>query len=67
MLKEQQIEYLINSLPGIGSSEADQERRMRELERELREVKAERVKAEEDKEALVEGLGRIIVGVRRVP
>jgi mediator of RNA polymerase II transcription subunit 21 len=67
VLKEQQVEILINSLPGIRSSEADQERRMRELEFELREVEAERAKAETEREALVEGLGRVIGGVKRVP
>ncbi|KAK5175474.1 RNA polymerase II mediator complex subunit [Saxophila tyrrhenica] len=67
VIKEQQIEYLINSLPGLGSSEADQEKRMRELQVELREVEAERAKAEVEKEALVEGLGKMIVGIKRVP
>ena len=67
VVKEQQIEYLINSLPGLGSSEADQEKRMRELEVELRDAEAERVKAEVEREAMVEGLGKIIVGLRRVP
>lgn len=66
VIKEQQIEYLINSLPGLGSSAADQEKRMRELEVELREVEAERAKAEVEREALVEGLGKVIVGVQRV-
>lgn len=66
MLKEQQIEYLINSLPGLGNSEADQEKRMRELEKELREVEAERLKAESEKDALVDGLGKVLVGVKRV-
>jgi mediator of RNA polymerase II transcription subunit 21 len=67
VIKEQQIEYLINNLPGIGNSEADQEKRIRELEVELKEVEAERAKAEVEREALVEGLGKVIVGVRRVP
>lgn len=67
VVKEQQVEYLINSLPGIGSSEADQERRMRELEVELREVEKERAEVEREREALVDGLGKVIVGVRRVP
>ena len=31
VLKEQQIEIVIKSLPGIGVNEADQEKRMREL------------------------------------
>ena len=66
LLKEQQIEYLINSLPGLGNSEADQERKMRELERELREVEVERAKAESEKEELVDGLGRVLVGIKRV-
>jgi mediator of RNA polymerase II transcription subunit 21 len=42
IIKEQQIEYLIGRLPGIGSSEAEQEARIRQLEGELRQVEAER-------------------------
>lgn len=41
-IKEQQIEYLISVLPGIDSSEAEQEKRIRELEGELRQVEEER-------------------------
>ena len=67
MLKEQQIEILINSLPGIGNSEADQEKRMRELEAELREVEMERTKAEDKKGRMADLLGQIIVGAKRVP
>ena len=67
MLKEQQIEYLIQSLPGIGSSERDQERRIRELQEELRVVEAERREKEKVREELVESLGTVLVGGRRVP
>lgn len=42
IIKEQQIEYLISVLPGIDSSEAEQEKRIRELEGELRRVEEER-------------------------
>ncbi|GFF35948.1 mediator of RNA polymerase II transcription subunit 21 [Aspergillus udagawae] len=42
IIKEQQIEYLISVLPGIDSSEAEQEKRIRELESELRRVEEER-------------------------
>ncbi|OGE50061.1 hypothetical protein PENARI_c018G07004 [Penicillium arizonense] len=42
IIKEQQIEYLISVLPGIGASEAEQETRIRELETELRSVETER-------------------------
>ncbi|KAL2872831.1 med21 domain-containing protein [Aspergillus lucknowensis] len=47
VIKEQQIEYLISVLPGIASSEAEQERRIRELGVELRgaeEVRDRKVK-----------------------
>ncbi|KAL4741497.1 mediator complex, subunit Med21 [Aspergillus similis] len=44
VIKEQQIEYLISVMPGIGSSEAEQERRIRKLEEELRAVEEEREK-----------------------
>ncbi|KAK2758232.1 RNA polymerase II mediator complex subunit [Arachnomyces sp. PD_36] len=42
IIKEQQIEYLISVLPGIGSSEAEQEARIKELEKEVRDVEVER-------------------------
>lgn len=42
IIKEQQIEYLISVLPGIGASESEQEARIRELETQLREVEKER-------------------------
>ena len=67
VLQEQQIEYLVNSLPGLGNSEESQVRRMRELEAELREVEAERAKAEEEKEKMVDLLGDLIGRVNRVP
>lgn len=42
VIKEQQIESLISVLPGIGSSETEQEGRIRQLEGELRGVEEER-------------------------
>lgn len=42
IIKEQQIEYLVSVLPGIGSSEREQEGRIRELEGEVRAVEEER-------------------------
>ena len=67
IIKEQQIEYLISVLPGIGASEAEQEARIRELETQLREVEKERVaKAEELKQLrgrLEDVLGAVSVGL----
>jgi mediator of RNA polymerase II transcription subunit 21 len=67
VIKEQQIEHLINSLPGLGNSESDQERRMRELEVELRNVQAVRESKEAEREELIDMLGKIITKVKRVP
>jgi mediator of RNA polymerase II transcription subunit 21 len=67
IIKEQQIEYLISVLPGIGASEAEQEARIRELETQLREVEKERVaKADELKQLrsrLEDVLGAVSVGL----
>lgn len=66
ILQEQKAEILINSLPGIGNSEESQIARMAELERELRRVEAERARAEEERERMVDVLGETIVGIKRV-
>ncbi|GAB7359000.1 hypothetical protein MBLNU230_g5073t1 [Neophaeotheca triangularis] len=67
ILKEQQMEILINSLPGLGNSEAAQEARMRELEQELREVEKERAEAEVEKERMLAVLGEAIGQIKRIP
>ncbi|KAL4870076.1 mediator complex, subunit Med21 [Aspergillus spectabilis] len=59
VIKEQQIEYLISVLPGIGSSEVEQERRIRELEGELRVVEGERERRVRE----LRGLRRRVEGV----
>jgi mediator of RNA polymerase II transcription subunit 21 len=66
IVKERQIEVLVESLPGLGNSREDQERRIRELEGELKAVEGESVKAREERERLVELVEGKILGVRRV-
>lgn len=67
VLQQQQIEIIVNQLPGIGSSEPDQQRRMRELEVEMREVEEQRAKKEVEREKMVDLLGEVIGRVKRVP
>jgi mediator of RNA polymerase II transcription subunit 21 len=66
VLKEQQIEFLIETLPGLGNSQEDQEKRIKELEGQLREVESERAVAEKERAQLVELVEGRILGVRRV-
>jgi mediator of RNA polymerase II transcription subunit 21 len=65
--KEQQIEIIVNSLPGIGNSEAEQEQRIVHLQKELKEMEAVRAKKEAEREEMVDLLGDIIGKVKRVP
>lgn len=66
ILKEQQIELLIDRLPGIGTSEQSQRDRMRELEVQLKEIEVERQEAVAEKEDLLEQVAGAIVGVKGV-
>ena len=65
VIKEQQIEYLISVLPGLDSSEVQQEAKIRELEGELRSVE----RAREDKVVELrserERLERVLGGIQR--
>ncbi|KAI9846600.1 MAG: RNA polymerase II mediator complex subunit [Sclerophora amabilis] len=63
ILKEQQIEYLISVLPGIGTSEKEQEERIRVLEGELKEAEEQRRKVGEERERLVERVEGVITRV----
>lgn len=53
VLKEQQIEVLIASLPGLNTSEKEQVQRMKDLQSELEEIEGERLEAVKEKEALL--------------
>jgi mediator of RNA polymerase II transcription subunit 21 len=65
VLKQAQIEALIESLPGLGNSRAQQEKRIEELEAELRDVDVEREKARKEKEQLLRMVEGRIVAARR--
>lgn len=67
VLQQKAMEYIIERLPGLGNSEAEQEKRMRELESELRQVEEERARKEVEKEAMVDLLGEAIGNVKRIP
>lgn len=67
IIKEQQIEYLISVLPGIGTSEAEQEAKIRELEVQLREVEEKReakvLELKKLRRKLENVLGAVSVGI----
>ena len=66
VLKQAQIEALIESLPGLGNSRVDQEKRIEELERELGKVEESREEARKEREQLLRRVEGRIVAARRV-
>ncbi|KAL5594673.1 hypothetical protein BROUX41_001589 [Berkeleyomyces rouxiae] len=65
IITEQQIEVLISSLPGLSSTEKDQEANIRELEEELRAAEAQRQEAIKEKDAVLASLDKVIMNIRR--
>ena len=63
VIKEQQIEHLIKVLPGIGTSEQEQEERIRSLEKELRLVQEQRKQKRREMRVTVKRLENVILGV----
>jgi mediator of RNA polymerase II transcription subunit 21 len=63
--KEQQIEMLISSLPGLDNSEEDQERYIRDLEEELKAAEEERQEAVKEKDEVLVKLDKVICSIRR--
>jgi len=63
--KEQQIEFLINNLPGRGRTVEEQERRTRDLDAELRTLETEVERAEKERRGMLERVEGVIMGVRR--
>jgi len=63
--KEQQIEFLINNLPGRDRTVEEQEARIRELDAELRTLDTEVERAEMERRGMLERVEGVIMGVRR--
>lgn len=65
IVKEQQIEYLISSLPGLENSERDQEKMIRDLEEELKVAEAQRLEAIKEKDDVLAKLDQVLRTIRR--
>ncbi|CAM1511395.1 Fc.00g089080.m01.CDS01 [Cosmosporella sp. VM-42] len=65
IIKEQQIEVLISSLPGLDNSEKDQERYIKELEDDLKVAESQRQEAIKEKDQILAELDSVIRSIRR--
>lgn len=65
IVKEQEIEYLISSLPGLDNSEKDQERNIKDLEEDLKAAEAQRQDALAERDRILAQLDSVIRSIRR--
>jgi len=65
IMKEQQIEFLISSLPGLENSERVQEATIKQLEEELKAAELERKQAVLEKDEVQKRLDSVIRSVKR--
>ncbi|KAK3390498.1 mediator of RNA polymerase II transcription subunit 21 [Podospora didyma] len=65
IIKEQQIEYLISTLPGLDNSERDQDQLIKDLEEELKVAEAQRLEAIKEKDEVLLKLDQVLRGIRR--
>ncbi|KAG8425376.1 RNA polymerase II mediator complex subunit [Metarhizium acridum] len=65
IIKEQQIEVLISTLPGLDNSERDQERNIKDLEGDLKAAEAQRQDALKERDQILAELDSVIRSVRR--
>lgn len=65
IVREQQIELLISSLPGLENTTEDQQKRIAELEEELRKEEEKRAKAVKEKDVMLQKLEEVIRSIRR--
>ncbi|RDA88057.1 hypothetical protein CP532_5266 [Ophiocordyceps camponoti-leonardi (nom. inval.)] len=65
IVKEQEIEYLISSLPGLENSEKDQEQNIKDLEEDLKTAEALRQEALREKDETLAQLDIVIRSIRR--
>lgn len=65
VIKEQQIELLVSSLPGLENSERDQQQNIKELEDELKVAEAQRQDAIREKDEVLAKLDHVIRSIRR--
>ncbi|KAL9114449.1 MAG: hypothetical protein Q9227_001530 [Pyrenula ochraceoflavens] len=63
VLKEKQIESLIENLPGINATEQEQEERIRALAKELREVEKQRKQKRRETRKMIKKLEHVTMGV----
>ncbi|KAI9171210.1 Mediator of RNA polymerase II transcription subunit [Paramyrothecium foliicola] len=65
IIKEQEIEMLISSLPGLDNSERDQERYVKDLEEDLKAAEVQRQEALKERDQILSELDSVIRSVRR--